>query len=287
MSICKALAKPTPLTFRAGLNPSSCAPKSNAGCISPAPGAAPGTLQVFAGCRGSWGSLCPQLVTPAHLAWPRNTPRRARSLETVRQEGQRHQPSVQPGSPCRPRTPQRARRTSLDGEASTLRRDCSRPSPLRPARREDRLRLCSESPVAPRCSNIRRTCASLRCLNPARGARDKERGPRNPRNELLGTGVAGNGSAGHRRGLQRTLHRRRAWPRRKPSIRAEDAVGALQPPGPAPRAAPVSCSPPRRSQLCGYLLHDQLTESSLRLALLLRGRDVFSIHRSKSKGGRE
>lgn len=128
---------------------------------------------------------------------------------------------------------------------------------------------------------------SLRCLNPARGARDKERGPRNPRNELLGTGVAGNGSAGHRRGRQRTLHRRRAWPRRKPSIRAEDAVGVLQPPGPAPRAVPLSCSPPRQSQLCGYLLHDQLTESSLRLALLLRGRDVFSIHRSKSKGGRE
>lgn len=172
MSICKALAKPTPLTFRVGLNPSSCAPKSNAGCISPAPGAAPGTLEVFAGCRGSWGSLCPQLVTPAHLAWPRNTPRRARSLETVRQEGQRHQPSVQPGPPA-------------------------------------------------------------------------------------------------------------------PSIRAEDAVGALQPPGLAPRAAPVSCSPPRRSQLCGYLLHDQLTESSLRLALLLRGRALFSIHRSKSKGGRE
>lgn len=72
-----------------------------------------------------------------------------------------------------------------------------------------------------------------------------------------------------------------------PSIRAEDAVGALQPPGPAPRAAPLSCSPPRRSQLCGYLLHDQLTESSLRLALLLRGRALFSIHRSKSKGGRE
>lgn len=170
MSICKALAKPTPLSFGAGLNPSSCAPKSNAGCISPAPGAAPGTLEVFAGCRGSWGSLCPQLVTPAHLAWPRNTPRRARSLETVRQEGQRHQPSVQPGPPHRPS----ARKTQLG-----------------------------------RCSpQARRHCA-------------------------------------------------------------------------------VSCSPPRRSQLCGYLLHDQLTESSLRLALLLRGRALFSIHRSKSKGGRE